>query len=162
MESLAPLRRLLRGGTRSLVRQLGAFGVVGAVCFLLDLAVFRLLYTHVGMGAVTAKLLAGVVSTTAAFAGHRFWSFSRRAHTGLRREYRLFVLVNGATLALSLGIVALVRYPLGQADFLVLQTANVSSIALGTMVRFLAYRRWVFPDPARAAARERPVVVGAR
>ena len=162
MASLARLRRLLRAGTGSLVGQLGAFGVVGAACFVLDLALFSLLYTHAGAGAVTSKLLAGIVSTTAAFAGHRSWSFSRRARTGLRREYQLFLLVNGATLLLSLGIVALVRYPLGQEDFLVLQAANVFSIALGTGVRFLAYRRWVFLDPARAAARQRPVEVGAR
>jgi hypothetical protein len=53
--------------------------------------------------------------------------------------------VNAGTLLLSLGVVALVRYPLGQEDALVLQAANVASIALGTAVRWTANRRWVFP-----------------
>nr|WP_239521309.1 GtrA family protein [Blastococcus saxobsidens] len=131
-----------------MARELGAFGVVGAACFVLDLAVFQLLYAHGGLEAVTSKLLASCVSTTAAFVGHRFWSFAARARTGLRREYPLFLAINGATLLLSLGIVALVRYPLGQEDALVLQAANVFSIITGTVVRFTAYRRWVFLDPA--------------
>lgn len=136
----------------SLIRELSAFGIVGAACFLVDLAVFQVLYAHVGLEAVLSKLAASCVSTTAAFAGHRLWSFSARAHTGVRREYPLFVAVNGATLLLSLGIVALVRYPLEQEGALVLQAANILAIAVGTAVRFTAYRRWVFPSVALASA----------
>jgi putative flippase GtrA len=132
------------------VRELSAFGVVGAVAFVLDLSLFQVLYAVVGVGAVTAKLVAAVVSASVAFLGHRFWSFSRRAWTGLRREYLLFSLVNGTTLLLSLGIVAVVRYPLGQESALVLQVANVGAIGLGTLVRWLTYRRWVFPAPVQA------------
>ena len=130
---------------RSLFRELGAFGVVGGVCFLIDLAVFQLLYAFVGVGAVTAKLVSTLVSMTLAYLGHRHWSFSHRARTGLRREYLLFAVVNGLTLLQGLAVVAFVRHGLGQESALVLQVANVVSIALGTVVRFLAYRRWVFP-----------------
>jgi putative flippase GtrA len=119
--------------------------MVGGACFLLDVTLFQLLYVHVGTGAVTAKLASTLISMTAAFAGHRYWSFSHRARTGLRREYLLFAGINGLTLLLGLSIVALVRYPLGQDSAVVLQAANVSSIALGTVVRYLTYRRWVFP-----------------
>jgi putative flippase GtrA len=80
-----------------------------------------------------------------AFTGHRYWSFSRRARTGLTRESLRFAVVNGATLGLGLAIVAFVRYPLGQDDAAVLQAANVASIALGTVARYLSYRHWVFP-----------------
>ena len=40
---------------RLLVRELSAFGVVGAVCFVLDLGLFQLLYVHTGLGAVTRQ-----------------------------------------------------------------------------------------------------------
>ncbi|MGY1828721.1 MULTISPECIES: GtrA family protein [unclassified Blastococcus] len=145
MSSAAPLRLLLRDRGHRLVRELGAFGTVGAACFVLDLALFQLLYAHAATGAVTAKLLSSLVSMTAAFIGHRFWSFADRARTGLRREYWRFALVNGATLLLGLAIVAFVRYPLGQENALVLQGANITSIAVGTVVRYLSYRWWVFP-----------------
>ncbi|MGY2084914.1 GtrA family protein [Blastococcus sp. SYSU DS0539] len=156
----ARLRQLLRDGERRLVRELGAFGVVGSVCFLVDLGLFQLLYASVGLGAVTSKLMASLVSTTLAFLGHRFWSFSRRARTGLRREYSLFILINGATLLLSLAIVAFVRYPLGQESALVLQAANIVSIVAGTAIRWLTYRWWVFPAHATAPPRD-PVLTSA-
>ena len=70
---------------------------------------------------------------TAAYIGHRYWSFSHRARTGLRREFLLFAAVNGATLCLGLAIVAFVRYPLGQESALVMQVANIASICLGTV-----------------------------
>ncbi|MFW3172816.1 GtrA family protein [Geodermatophilus sp. CPCC 206100] len=130
---------------RLLLRELSAFGAVGAVCFVLDLSLFSLLYTQAGVGAVLAKLVSTLVSTTVAFVGHRYVSFGRRARTGLRREYLLFWAVNGVTLLLGLAIVAFVRYPLGQESAWVLQAANLGSIAVGTVIRFLAYRSWVFP-----------------
>jgi len=141
---------------RLLLKELGAFGVVGGVCFVLDLALFQLLYTRTDVGAVGAKLVATLVSMTVAYVGHRHWSFSHRARTGVRREYLLFAVINGITLLQGLAVVWLVRHPLGQESALVLQVANVGSIALGTVIRFLSYRRWVFPSagtPHAAALR---------
>ena len=137
----------VRTGTtwRLLLKEVGAFGVVGISAFAIDVVLFQLLYAHAGLGAVTAKFLATVVSMTVAYFAHRYWSFSHRARTGLRREYLLFAAVNGVTLCLGLAIVALVRYPLGQESALVLQAANIASICLGTVVRYLSYRTWVFP-----------------
>jgi putative flippase GtrA len=135
----------LRATWRLLAKELGAFGIVGAACFLLDVALFHVLYAVVGTDAVLAKLIATLVSMTAAYVGHRYWSFSHRARTGVRREYLLFAAVNGVTLCLGLAIVALVRYPLGQESALVLQAANIASICLGTVIRYLSYRAWVFP-----------------
>jgi putative flippase GtrA len=152
---LGALRAAMSDTARLLVKELSAFGIVGAVCFVVDVALFQLLYAHVGVGAVTAKGLATIVSMTLAYFAHRHWSFSHRARTGLRREYLLFALVNGATLLLTVGIVAFVRYPLGQESALVLQLANVIGIAAGTVIRYLSYRRWVFPAPEPLLPRER-------
>jgi putative flippase GtrA len=128
-----------------LLKELSAFGIVGGVCFVIDIVLFQVLYAHAGLGAVTAKTLATLVSMTVAYFAHRHWSFSHRARTGVRREYVLFALVNGITLLLNVGVVAFVRYPLGQDSAFVLQIANIAGIAVGTVVRFLCYRRWVFP-----------------
>jgi putative flippase GtrA len=142
---LGSLAVRLRKSWRLLVKELSAFGVVGVVCFFIDTGLFQLLYAHVGLGAVTSKLLSTVVSMTVAYVGHRYWSFSHRARTDVRREYVLFALINGLTLLLGLAIVAFVRYPLDQDGPVVLQLANIASIAVGTVVRYLCYRRWVFP-----------------
>ncbi|MCU1604200.1 MAG: conserved rane protein of unknown function [Modestobacter sp.] len=132
---------------RLLVKELSAFGVVGAVCFVIQVGCFQLLYAQLGVGAVTSNLVATVVSMTVAYFAHRYWSFSHRARSSLAREYVLFAAINGVTLLLGLGVVALVRYPLGQDNALVLQVANVGSIVLGTAIRYLSYRQWVFRAP---------------
>ena len=139
---------------RLLLKELSAFGIVGAACTVLDLGVFQLLYAHLGVGAISSRLVSTVVSMTAGYFLHRHWSFSHRARTGLRREYLLFAAINGCTLLISLGMVAVVRYLLDQDSALVLQVTNIASIGVGTILRFLAYRRWVFLAPDSAAADE--------
>ncbi|WP_235928205.1 GtrA family protein [Goekera deserti] len=130
---------------KRLLNEIGPFGVVGGVALLIDLGMFQVFYAVAGWGAVTSTGLSTLVSTTAAFVGHRYWSFSHRARTGVRREYLLFAVVNGATLLISLGVVAVVRYPLGQESAAVLTGAKFASIAIGTVLRFIAYKVWVFP-----------------
>lgn len=144
--------RRLRGAWRTLLKEVGAFGVVGVVCFFIDIGLFQLLYTWTGLDAVLAKLLATLVSMTVAYLGHRYWSFSHRARPGVRQEYARFALINGATLLLGLAVVGFVRHGLDQQSALVLQIANVASIVVGTLVRYLSYRRWVFPAHERPAA----------
>jgi putative flippase GtrA len=136
------------------LRELSAFVVVGALCSVLDVGLFQLLYVHVGLGAVTAKMVSTLVSMTAAYFAHRNWSFNHRARTGIRREYSLFLVINGVTLALGLAVVAVARYPLGQDGALVLQLANVASIGLGTVIRYASYRTWVFPAEPAAEHRD--------
>jgi putative flippase GtrA len=135
------------GGWRTIARELSAFGIVGALCFALDLGLFQVLYAYADVNAVAAKLVSTLVSMTVAYAGHRYWSFSHRERTAVRRSYALFAAVNATTLSMGLLIVWFVRYPLGQESALVLQAANIFSIALGTVIRFRSYRRWVFPAP---------------
>ncbi len=165
MPLLPDLRRRAGSTWHLLLRELTAFGAVGAACLVLDLGLFQLLYTS-GSGAVAAKAVASGVATTAAYLGHRFWSFAHRERSGYRREYLVFLVVNGVALLVGLAVVAVVRHPLGQEHALVLQAANVASIGLGTAIRWFAYRRWVFrakagpassgapaPGPARAGQR---------
>jgi putative flippase GtrA len=146
------LQRTLSDTWRVVIKELSAFGVVGGVCFGIDVVLFQLLYAQAGMGALTSKFLATVVSMTIAYLGHRYWSFSHRARSGVRREYAVFTAINAVTLLLGLGVVYLARHPLGQDSALVLQVANVGSIALGTVIRYLAYRQWVFTAPRTAEA----------
>jgi putative flippase GtrA len=148
------LGRLFGTTGRLLLKELSGFGVVGVVCFFIDVGVFQLLYAHVGLGAVAAKFVSTVVSMTAAYFGHRHWSFSHRARQDAKQEYVLFAVINGATLLLQLGIVALVRYPMGLDGALQLQIANVFSIGVTTVVRYLSYRRWVFPAQTTPALAE--------
>jgi putative flippase GtrA len=152
MAQLSDLYARLRRSWRVLLKELGAFGIVGGVCLVIDLGIFQLLYAHAGAGVVLAKLTSTTIATTVAYFAQRHWAFGHRARTGLRREYTLFFAVNGVTLLLGLGIVALVHDALGQREALVLQLANIGSIGLGTVIRYACYRKWVFVASSNPAA----------
>jgi putative flippase GtrA len=157
-------RSALTGGrARRRLKELGAFGTVGGFAFLLDIGLFQLLYGHLGVGAVTAKALATLVSMSVAFLGHRNWAFAHRDRTTVRRSFALFALINLCTLALGAAVIWFVRYPLDHESLLIIQAANIASIGLNTALRYVAYRRWVFPPvtgTGSAAGRE-PGAAGA-
>lgn len=134
---------------RRRLKELGAFGIVGGIAFVIDVGLFQVLYGYLDVGAVTSKTLATLVSMTVAFLGHRNWAFAHRDKTTIRRSFTLFTLINLGTLVLGAAIIWFVRYPLDQERLLIIQIANIGSIGLNSIVRYLAYRRWVFPALAR-------------
>lgn len=136
---------------RGLVAELGKFGVVGAVAYLVDTGVFALLLLVVE--SLLAKTVATMVAATVAFVGNRFWTWRHRARSGLPREYVLYFTLNGIGLAISLGFLGITHYGLGAlwhafrtplADVI---SANVVGLAAATIFRFWSYRRFVFREP---------------
>ena len=107
MADAGSLTGRLRSTWRLFAKELSAFGVVGICCFFLDVGLFQLLYGGLGVGAILAKFTSTVVSMTVAYFAHRYWSFSHRARTGLRREYLLFAVVNVA-IYVFVGVTAIV------------------------------------------------------
>jgi putative flippase GtrA len=135
-----------------LARELMKFGVVGSVAFVVDVGLFKLML-HLTEKPLTSKTVSTVVATTVAYAGNRTWTFRRRAHTGVRREYVLFFLLNGVGLAIALACLAVSHYVLDLTSRLADNiAANVVGLALGTMFRFWSYRRYVFPELLPEAA----------
>lgn len=149
----------------SIVRELLKFGVVGSVAFVVDVGLFNLLL-HLTNKPLTSKTVAVVAATTVAYAGNRHWTFRRRGRSRISREYVLFFLLNGVGLAIALSCLAVSHYVLGFTSRLADNiAANVIGLGLGTVFRFLSYRRWVFPEllPEAAApdAHEQPVTTAA-
>ena len=131
---------------RLLLKELSAFGVVGAVCFGIDIVLFQVLYVHAGLGAVTAKFLATLVSMTVAYFAHRYWSFSHRARTGVRREYTIFGAGQRGHPAAQPGRgVRSCATRWASTAPSSCSSPTSSSIAVGTVIRYLSYRKWVFP-----------------
>jgi putative flippase GtrA len=143
----------VRASWRILLKELTAFGLVGAVAFGLDLGIFTWLTQAEHVGALKSKIVSTVVSTTFAYFGNRHLSFSHRARTSLGRETAIFFGINAATLVPSLLIIALFVYPLGFGHgSLTVKVVNLVTIGLGTLFRFWAYKRFVFLHPDRVHA----------
>jgi putative flippase GtrA len=148
----------LRGSWRILLKEVAAFGVVGAVCFVIQLGLFNLLL-HQHIGPLTANAISAGIATAVAYFGNRHWSFSHRARTGLARETSFFFGINLIALVGGELIIALFAYPLGyKDDHLVLTAVNVLGIGLGTLFRFWAYKRFVFLHPDKVNLPEADLV----
>jgi putative flippase GtrA len=133
-----------------LIHELGKFGVVGAVCYGIDLSVFNLAEAKLGWSWLPALVASTVVSATCAFIGNRYWTWRHTNRTALHREYGLFFAFNLVGLVISIGMLWLSHDLLGSA-WPALQTRfadNISGKVIGvgfaSVFRFWAYRRYVF------------------
>jgi putative flippase GtrA len=153
-----PAVRGLLGGLyqrfRHLILELGRFGTVGGVAFVVDTLLYAYLLQAHGLETMTAKTLTTVVSATVAFLGNRFWTWRHRERSGLAREYTLYFIFNVVGLAIGLAVLGISHYGLGAAWPGIFQTtladlvaANVVGTMFGTMFRFWSYRRFVFLVP---------------
>lgn len=139
-----------RSRLRTLAGELAKFGVVGAAAYIVDVLVFNTLLYGGGHGVLhakplTAKVVSVLAASTVAYLGNRQWTFRSRDRSGVRREYLLFLVLNGVGLALALACLATSRYVLGLASPLADNvSANGVGLVLGTAFRFWAYRRFVF------------------
>jgi putative flippase GtrA len=153
MTALRPstLREYIRTSWRILLKELAAFGVIGALAFAIDIGLFTWLAPH---GALKAKAVSTAVSTAFAYFGNRHLSFSHRARTSIGRETSFFFGINLITLIFSELAIGLFVYGLhyGHTSTMVF-VVNVVTIAIGTLFRFWAYKRFVFLHPDRVRAR---------
>lgn len=158
--------RRLRDRFGRLVRELGRFGAVGGVAFIIDITLFNIAASSLGLGPLTAKTLSTIIAASVAFVGNRFWTWRHRARSGLAREYLLYFLLNAIGLGIGLACLAISHYGLGSVWPDVFQTlladniaANLVGVLLGTLFRFWSYRKFVFiattTPVAKLAATER-------
>ena len=144
----------IRSSWRILLKEITAFGAVGAVGFAIDVGLFNLLLHH-GVGVLTSKCVSTVVATAFTYVGNRYLSFSHRARIGIARETSFFFGINLIALIMAELILGFFAYPLGyKHDRLVMNVVNLFTIALGTLFRFWAYKRFVFLHPDRVHSPE--------
>lgn len=140
----------IRGSWRILVKEIAAFGVVGALGLIIDLGLFNLFFSD---GQIIAKSISTTVATIVTYVGNRYLSFSHRARSKLSREAGFFFLINLIALVFSLVVIAVFSYPLHfKHHLLVMNVVNLFTIGMGTIFRFWAYKRFVFLHPDRVAA----------
>jgi putative flippase GtrA len=133
-----------------LVHELGKFGVVGAICYLIDITIFNLWLAEFHEP-ISAKTVSTAIAATIAFLGNRFWTWRDRERNGLGREYGLYFGFNAVGLAIGVACLWITHYGLGSIWPAVFTTtladnisANVVGVLLASLFRFWAYRRFVF------------------
>ncbi|GCE77673.1 GtrA family protein [Cellulomonas biazotea] len=153
----APARRLPAIGIAALrarALEIGRFLSVGAVAFVVDLGVFNLL--RFGPGEllehkpITAKVISLALATVVSWLGNRHWTFAAHRTTRHGRELVVYAAINLVGAVMPVATLAFSHYVLAQVSPLADNVATVVGIALGTVVRYVGYKRWVFTGHATA------------
>src|SRR3954471_19258397 len=138
---------------RHLIHEIAKFGIVGAVNYVLDVALFNaLVLGPLGGRPLTAKGISTIVAATSSYFMNRHWTWRHRARTGLGREYGLFLLLSAIALGITLGCLAFGEYVLHQDSLLARNFwGNIVGVGLAMVFRFWSFKRWVFlpEDPDR-------------
>jgi putative flippase GtrA len=131
-----------------LIHELGKFGIVGAVTYVVHVIIF-----NVCLGRLPwfgSLIIATVVATTLAFIGNRFWTWRDRDRTALHREYVLYFFFNIVGLLITAAVLWISHDGLGSI-WPVFQTrladniaGNLIGVGLASVFRFWSYRRFVF------------------
>jgi len=153
--SPGPIARV-HAAVSALYREMIKFGAVGAVAFVTDVGLFNLFSTDLWPGDAVApldgheklaKILSAGVSIVVAWLGNRFWTFRHRRQASPRREFTAFVVMNLVGIIIAVACLTVSHDLLGFTSSLADNVSgNVVGIGLGTLFRFWAYQRLVFPD----------------
>jgi putative flippase GtrA len=145
-------RGALPGVPGGLARQLLGFCTVGALSTLCYLALYSLLRS--GAGPQTANAAALLLSAVANTAANRRLTFGVRGRERAVRHQAQGLVVFAVGLALTSGSLAALgaatARPGHGTELAVLVTANLAA----TVLRFLLFRAWVFPDRRTPAAKD--------
>ncbi|MET0589988.1 MAG: GtrA family protein [Naasia sp.] len=143
---------------RSFLSRTGSFALVGLIAFVVDLGVYNLLrFTLLEDKPIGAKVISVAVATVVAWIGNRTLTFRDTRNRPVLHEAALFAVANLLGLGTSALCLFVSHYVLGFTSTLADNiSGNVIGLALGTVVRYIAYRYVVFrpktPDSVVAAA----------
>ncbi|MET9346884.1 GtrA family protein [Streptomyces termitum] len=151
--------RRLPSWLRNIWQEVAAFGIVGALAFVVEIVGFNLLVfglTPSGDGAlrgspVLASSLATLLAMVVSWVGNRYWTYRDRRGPIDLREVTLFVGVNLAGMVVTAIPVYLSHTVLGLGSPLSDNIARLVGWAAATVLRFVAYRTLVFTSADASA-----------
>ncbi|MDO5747311.1 MAG: GtrA family protein [Actinomycetaceae bacterium] len=122
------------------------FCIVGGANYIVDLLVFNiLLFTVFWSLPITAKVFAVSVATLFSWVANRQWTFRQRRTGHLTRELVSFIVVNILGMLPALVCLQVSHYWMGLTSPLADNiSANVIGLIIGTILRYVFYRRFVF------------------
>jgi putative flippase GtrA len=139
-----------QGSLKSLARIGGRFLAVGGLSTAIEIAIFNILVYLVNVETVPAKIVASLVALINAYIGSRLWTFRERRDDQRFAQLLRFLATNVACAVLGATIVGIsssvLEYRLGLGGPVWLNIANLFSIAIVIVVRFVLYHLWVFPE----------------
>ena len=132
--------------------EMARFLVVGGVAFVVDMGLFNLLVFGpgqvLGNKTTTANIISVTTATIVSWVGNRYWTFKDRRTERQGRAMVIYAAINVVGALVPIGTVALTHYTFGLTSALAMNAAKVIGIVLGTALRYVGYKLWVFTAPA--------------
>ncbi|HET6907923.1 MAG TPA: GtrA family protein [Mycobacteriales bacterium] len=139
---------------RGLIHEVAKFGVVGAVAYVVTVAVSNALrFGPTRLGPITSLGVAMIIAATFSYFANRHWTWRHKERQGLAREYGLFIALSVVGFVLTEVPVGFSEYVLGLHSPLAYNVSgNLIGTGIGTVWRFWSFKRWVFlePEPERS------------
>ena len=133
------------GISREEILRLLKFAVIGVSNTLVDYLVFFLLNNILLTGYGVNQAIAYTCGMLNSFVLNRRWTFSDfRRNRKLPEQFLLFMAINGISLAVTVGAMAMLAYTLGMNVYI----AKALVILIAQAINFLGYRLWVFRKPS--------------
>jgi putative flippase GtrA len=143
--------------------QVVKFGAVGGVGVVVNFVVFNALWltvfnpSRMPHGPLLATVCATLVAIVVNWLGNRYWAFAADRQRNATREGLEFFVASLIGMCVPLLCIAVSRYALGFHSLLSDNIANnVVGLALGTLVRYVLYRFWVYSPRRASRARTKP------
>ncbi|WP_282948078.1 GtrA family protein [Cellulomonas endometrii] len=143
----------LSAALRARALELARFGSVGTVAFVVDLGTYNLLrfgpVDALHGKPLTARIIAVVLATLVSWLGSRHWTFADQRTHGRGRELALFAVINALGIGITVGTLWFSHYVLDMRGPFADNVANVIGIGLGTVLRYVGYKLFVFTGTSK-------------
>lgn len=133
-----------------LIPEASKFLTIGGFAYVIDTGLFNLL-RYVGDDPLlsdkplTAKIVSASVATLFAYFGNKQWTYASRTGRKMSQEIVLFFILNAVAMGIAVVCLFISHYILDFTSPLADNiAANVVGVGLGTLFRFVTYRKWVF------------------
>ncbi|GAA1354415.1 GtrA family protein [Falsarthrobacter nasiphocae] len=126
-------------------REVAKFGAVGGVAFIIEAGTtWVLVHTIMDGSDAKARLVGATIATVFAWVANRLWTFRDRRAQNKWGEFAKFVLINLFGMGIAAGTTWFAKYGLNIDNKNVVWMWGNFGVVLATIVRFFAYRFWIF------------------
>lgn len=131
---------------RGWLARVSLFGVVSVATTALDFALFNVLVSGGSTGPVLANVVSYSAGVLASYTLNKRYTFAGGGRDRVSQELGMFLLFNLLALGFNTAAVSGVALVLGEQPVL-LNAAKLAAGAATWMFKYVAFKRWVYPEP---------------
>jgi putative flippase GtrA len=143
------LRSGLARGKGLLTREVLTFGAVSVGTTLMDFAIFNLLISTTALTPVASNTISYSAGVVVSYLLNKRLTFREGGRDNRGHEMGLFLIINIVGLAFNNGAIALVAREFGRST-LVLDAGKLAAGIATWVLKFVTFKRWVYPAPRPA------------